>query len=252
MKTIYIPKGESVRFERLTTEKLIVKGSLTVTYGIKAKSISGNGVINAGSISADSICADDLESGTIICGKLIAKRVSAPEVFASECMAVSSFLSAAYVETPKLTVAISEIDEVKVDELINLKPKSRSLLGTLIASAWQSFWLSLTTEPIDADYEELDEDEPAEETSDKAEPTVDPVVKEEIVKTVREIMEQSTAQNAPATSMVDDADFELKRMIAMFKLCRDNGCTLKVIPGTPEENAPIFDFETETVIRPAA
>lgn len=28
--------------------------------------------------------------------------------------------------------------------------------------------------------------------------------------------------------------------------------TLKLVPGTPEENAPVFDFATERIIRPAA
>ena len=28
--------------------------------------------------------------------------------------------------------------------------------------------------------------------------------------------------------------------------------TLRILPGTPEENAPAFDFETETILRPAA
>lgn len=28
--------------------------------------------------------------------------------------------------------------------------------------------------------------------------------------------------------------------------------TLKLIPGTPEENAPVFDFENERILRPAA
>lgn len=30
------------------------------------------------------------------------------------------------------------------------------------------------------------------------------------------------------------------------------GYTLKLIPGTPEENAPVFDFENERILRPAA
>lgn len=156
MKTVYIPKGETVHYESLATEHLVVHGRLHVTYGVKAQSITGSGVIDAGSINADTVCIDDVESGTVICKRLIAKRVQAPEVFASESAAVSCFLSAAYVETGKLTAAISEVDE------------------------------------------------------------------------------------------------ELNRIVGLFKLSREQGYTLKLIPGTPEENAPVFDFENERILRPAA
>ena len=90
MKTVYIPKGETVHYESLATEHLVVHGRLHVTYGVKAQSITGSGVIDA-----DTVCIDDVESGTVICKRLIAKRVQAPEVFASESAAVSCFLSAA-------------------------------------------------------------------------------------------------------------------------------------------------------------
>lgn len=96
MKTVYIPKGETVHYESLATERLVVHGRLHVTYGVKAQSITGSGVIDAGSINADTVCIDDVESGTVICKRLIAKRVQAPEVFASESAAVSCFLSAAF------------------------------------------------------------------------------------------------------------------------------------------------------------
>ena len=129
MKTVYIPKGETVHYESLATERLVVHGRLHVTYGVKAQSITGSGVIDASSINADTVCIDDVESGTVICKRLIAKRVQAPEVFASESAAVSCFLSAAYVETGKLTAAISEVDEVVAQEVVNLTPKKRTLFG---------------------------------------------------------------------------------------------------------------------------
>ena len=255
MKTIYIPKGETVRYESLVTENLIVKGSLTVTYGVKATHISGNGVISAGEISADTIRADELECSVVICKRLIAKRVSAPEVFASESAAVSCFLSAAYVETPRLTVAISEIDEVKADEVINLKSKKRGLLGTLLASAWRSFWLPRAnptrSTPVDAEYKPVDETESADPEPDAdTRSSIDLATREDITRTVREIMEQEA--KAGSSDAVDGGDFELKRFISMFNLCRDSGYTLRIVPGTPEENAPVFDFEKEEILRPAA
>ena len=72
MKTVYIPKGETVRYETLETDRLVVKGCLKVTYGIKARSISGNGVITAGTVSADDICVGDLEATSVTCQRLIA------------------------------------------------------------------------------------------------------------------------------------------------------------------------------------
>ena len=64
MKTVYIPKGETVHYESLATEHLVVHGRLHVTYGVKAQSITGSGVIDAGNINADTVCIDDVESGT--------------------------------------------------------------------------------------------------------------------------------------------------------------------------------------------
>ena len=212
MKTVYIPKGETVSYETLETERLVVKGCLKVAYGIKARTISGNGVIIAGTVSADDIRVDDLEAASVTCQRLIAKRVQTPELFAFERAAVSCFLSSAYVATGKLTVALSEIDEVKADEVIHLKPRKRSLFRLLLVLALRSFWTSLTARPqkpevIDADF----------------------------------------------TSVKDESeDEELNRFVGMFKLARESGFTLKIIPGTPEENAPVFNRETGKIIRPAA
>ena len=144
MKTVYIPKGETVRYESLTTEHLVVHGCLEVTRGIKARTIAGSGTVRAGAVNADVIRVDDMDAGSIVCKRLLAKRVQSPEVFASESATVSCFLSAAYVETGRLTVTLSEIDEVKAEEVVNLTPKKRTLFGTLLASLLRSFWTALT------------------------------------------------------------------------------------------------------------
>ena len=214
MKTVYIPKGETVRYETLTTDRLVVKGCLKVTYGIKAKTISGGGMITAGTVSADDIRVDDLEAASVTCQRLIAKRVQTPELFAFESAAVSCFLSSAFVATGKLTVALSEIDEVKADEVIHLKPRKRSLFRLLLVSALRSFWTSLTARPVKREVMDVD---------------FEPVKKDE-----------------------EPVDEELNRFIGMFKLARESGYTLKIIPGTPEENAPVFNRETEQPFRPAA
>lgn len=105
MKTIYIPKGETIRYESLATEHLVVHGCLQVTCGITAKTITGYGTVHAGTVNADVIRVDDMDAGSIVCKRLLAKRVQSPEVFASESAAVSCFLSSAYVRgvRPELT-----------------------------------------------------------------------------------------------------------------------------------------------------
>ena len=75
MKTVYIPKGEIVRYESLMTEHLVVHGCLQVSNGIKARTITGQGTISAGTIDADVIRVDDVEAGSIVCKRLLAKRV---------------------------------------------------------------------------------------------------------------------------------------------------------------------------------
>ena len=212
MKTIYIPKGETVSYETLETDRLVVKGCLKVAYGIKAKTISGGGIITAGTVSADDIRVDDLEAASVTCQRLIAKRVQTPELFTFESAAVSCFLSSAYVAAGKLTVALSEIDEVKADEVIHLKPRKRSLFRLLLASALRSFWTSLTARP-----------------------------------------QKSEVRDADFTPVKEESeDEELNRVIGMFKLARESGYTLKIIPGTPEENAPVFNMAAGRTKRSAA
>lgn len=242
MKTVYIPKGEIVRYESLMTEHLVVHGCLQVSNGIKARTITGQGTISAGTIDADVIRVDDVEAGSIVCKRLLAKRVQSPEVFASESATVSCFLSAAYVETGRLTVTLSEIDEVKAEEVVNLTPKKRTLFGTLLASLLRSFWIALTVHG---------QKEPTVMT-DACEAMPEGVTESTQEETQEPEAEQAAPceeENAVEPEAVDE---ELNRIVGIFKLAREQGYTLKLIPGTPEENAPAFDFENERILRPAA
>ena len=63
----------------------------------------------------------------------------------------------------------------------------------------------------------------------------------------RQVQEDPSAGKADAPR-----DVELERVVSIFKLLRSSGYTLKIIPGTPEENAPRFDFPAEQAHRPAA
>ena len=242
MKKVFIPAGESRSYETLVTEHLVVDGHLNVVNGLKAKTISGTGVITAGEVSADVCHIGELETATAIFRKLMARRVSAAEIFASDCACVTHFLSAAYVETGRLTVSVSEIDKVNADEIITLQ-KKRGMFGALVASSLRAFWLDLTA-PID-DYMDA-EFEPVDKSKDTS---IDPAVQKEIARTVRQILAE---QEKEAAASEPDEDFELKRVISTFKLLRDKGYTLRILPKTPEENAPVFDLEKKQIIRPAA
>ncbi len=224
MKTIYIPKGETVCYETLETERLIVHGCVRVTYGIHAKAIIGKGVVVAGTIEADDIRVRCIDCASVICKRLIANNVQTPELIASECAAVSTFLSAAYVKTGRLTVAVSEVDEVDADEVVNLGAKRRGLFGLLLASALRSFWTKLTA--------------PAARGADGAPDATAP--------------ERKSEKFTPAETKKEPVDEELNRVINLFKLTRESGYTLRIIPGTPEENAPVFNFKTEQIDLPAA
>ena len=161
MKTTYIPKGMEVSHMSLTTEHLVVDGSLTITGTLKAKTISGRGFVEAGAVSAGGIRVDDLKAVSVTCKRLCAKRAEASQIFASEGIDVSCFLGADRVVTPKLTVALSDIDEVTVDETVHLPPKKRSLLRFWLASALRSLLIRLTADDgsqvIDAEYKPADE-----------------------------------------------------------------------------------------------
>ena len=59
-------------------------------------------------------------------------------------------------------------------------------------------------------------------------------------------------EEPPAEKPKEPRDEELERITAIFKLLRSSGYTLKIIPGTPEENAPVFDSSDGHIDRPAA
>ena len=236
MKTLYIPKGESRTYETLAIDRVVVKGELNVAYGLKAKRITGRGYITAGSISADVIAADDVETARITCKRLMAKRVYAAEVYASDSVVTSCSLTAAYVETGKLTTALSEIDEVKANEVVNLRPRRRGMLLTLLASAFLSFWLALTTpcerkrkEPAAPKETTPKDAQPAEESGTDIE------TREQIIKTVAEIM----AENG----IHDKGDTELRTVVSAFLLLREQGYVLRVLPAAMPENKADHAFD---------
>lgn len=224
MKAIYIPKGRTAAYDTLEAERLVVNGCLKVAHGLKAQTISGSGVILAGTISADDIHAREIEAASVCCLRLSAKRVQAAEVFASESATVSCYLCADYVSTARLTAALYEVAELDAGEIVNLPPVKRvHPFWTLLAAILLPFQTALAMvrsvfcagEVMDAEYRQVQEEPPAEKPK-------------------------------------EPRDEELERITAIFKLLRSSGYTLKIIPGTPEENAPVFDSSDGHIDRPAA
>ena len=249
MKTVYIPAGATYNYETLATDNVIVHGHLHVTNGLKVKHISGRDFITAGEVSAGIVDVTELECSTVICRRLLAQRVSVNEAMVSESAAVSRFFSANYVKAPSLTVAVSEIGEADADEIVHLTPKPRGMILTLLLSRLRTFWLRLTVGRKQGKFEKPRAEAPEEEQPDTPE---DAALKADIAKVVQEVLAQQAAEKAACANDADDADdFELQRMIGTFKLLRDKGYTLRILPGTPEENAPVFDFAAES-IQPAA
>ncbi len=236
MKTIYIPKGETVHYEALETERLVVKGCLKVTGGIHAQSITGKGMLDAQTIYADSICVREIEAGSVICKKLIAQQVQTSEFIVSDGAVVSTFLSADYVKAGKLTVAVSEVDTMEADEVVNLHPKKRGMLRTLLLSSLLSLWLALTR-PI----RRKKRNRRAPEQNAAKEPAT--------VEEAGEALDRAADQAGTVDSVMAENDLpstagdeELKRLVSSFLLLRDQGFTLRVLPGTPEENARVVEF----------
>ena len=220
MKTVYIPAGATYNYETLAADNVIVHGHLHVTNGLKAKHISGRGFLTAGEVSADVVDVTELECGTVICRRLLAQRVSCNEAM---------------------------ISEADADEIVHLTPKPRGMLLTLLLSMLQTFWLRLTASRPQGRFEK-----PRTESEEPSDTPEDAETKANIAKIVQEVLAQQAAEKAACENDANDADdFELQRMVSTCKLRRDEGYTLRILPGTPEENAPVFDFAAES-IQPAA
>ena len=74
MKTLYISKGQALNYDTLEAEHLVVNGVLNVAHGLKARSISGDGLILAGTVSADDISVRE-EIGRASCRERVSFAV---------------------------------------------------------------------------------------------------------------------------------------------------------------------------------
>ena len=223
MKNLYIPKGKTLHYESLSCQNLVVDGVLVVEETLRARSISGKGILDVGTISARHVAAMDVECASLIAESLAAERVCAAEVILSGPAVVSCYLEAEYVETPKLTVGKSKIGTLRAADVVNLPEKKRGMLRALAAGFLRRLWLSLTHRiPVDADYAPaalasesagaLQEEQPAAESENSFS---------------GEQSEQETVESCVSLDDLED-DFEFKRLRAMYRLLRNYGYTLRI------------------------
>ncbi|MDR1130860.1 MAG: hypothetical protein LBL15_00380 [Oscillospiraceae bacterium] len=211
-KTLYIPKGQELRFENVSCERLIVAGSLIVDNAIKAKYVCGEGFINANYISARTVTADVIDAGTIITDKLMAGRVTAVEIRAVQSMAVSSYIRAGYVKSAKATFADAEIDDLDAGEVVKLAAKRRGLLGTLFASYVRAAWTALTFRNPEKAGTETGKDADAAESAPVTGQTAE-AVSPDAAETLR---------------LINDPEF--LRLKAMYALANGSGYIWQLVP----------------------
>lgn len=223
MKNLYIPKGKTLHYEALSCQNIVVDGILVVEKTLRARSISGKGVLDAGTVSVRHAAAIDIECASLIAETLIAERVCAAEVILSGPAVVSCYLEAEYVETPKLTVGKSRIGTLRAVDVINLPEKRRGILGALAAGFLRRLWLSLTHHiPVDADYT------PAAAASESADALQEeqPAAKAEDTFSGEQSGQETVKSSAPHDDLEDD--FEFKRLRAMYSMLHDYGYTLRI------------------------
>ena len=221
MKNLYIPKGKTLHYEALACRNIVNDGVLIVENSIQARHISGKGILDAGSIACRSLAAADIDAAHIMTEKLAAERVCASEVRVSGAAVVSCCLEAAYVETPRLTVALSQIGELRAQEVVNLSDRRRSIPGALLAGFFRRLWMPLTARvPVDAEYVPIEE-------------TPEPALGNGDGPDFEAFAPPPGALNADLWD-----DFEFKRLAAMYRLLKPSGYALRLAPFPAKEDIP--------------
>lgn len=219
MKKLFVPRGESVAYQTIHTDELVVKGYLEVDDDIRARHISGDGIIVAGSISADTLVMDEVEAGVVTADKIVAHRMTAPEC-RGKVILVTGYLGAERVKAGKLTVGLSDIREVEADEVVNLSGKRHSLLGALVLSWLRCKWMDLrrrseNEKPQDPEQASSDTTDTGDATSSAGSGIVDL---------------RPSADVAAKWDPEDAEDFEFLRLKGLYSLLKDQGFALRLIP----------------------
>lgn len=93
MKTLYVPKGKTLHYERLECQTIIADGTLVVDGAVRAKRITGKGLLDAGSVYSPAVSVRDLDTVKVVCDLLAAEYVQAVEVIVSSSAVVSRYIS---------------------------------------------------------------------------------------------------------------------------------------------------------------
>lgn len=228
MKKLYIPKGETRHYESVESGNIVVEGCLRVDGTVKARHISGRGVIEAGAVSARTVTAMDVEAAHIVAEKLTAERVCAAEVHISGAALVSCRLEAQLVEVGKLTVAGCEIGELRCDDVVNLPAKHRSLLGTLLASFLRSLWSSwFCRTPKDGKDQAMDAEWKPQSGGEQ--PASQPIPETPAEQGSQPAPENNVTAFGSAYQDLED-DFEFKRLAGLYRLNKGRGFYLRLFP----------------------
>ena len=209
MKTLYVPKGKTLHYERLECQTIIADGTLVVDGAVRAKRITGKGLLDAGSVYSPAVSVRDLDTVKVVCDLLAAEYVQAVEVIVSSSAVVSRYLEAEYVEARKLTVSKHQI----------------------------RLWLSVRHRtPINAPYKQSSPNA-KEESGMKGAGTTAPVNPTEAgkageaIQQDQELMKAFLARAGKGEDRLAD-DFDFLKLKAMYVLLKDVGYTIRLKPMT--------------------
>lgn len=237
MKTLYVPKGKTLHYERLECQTIIADGTLVVDGAVRAKHITGKGLLDAGSVYSPTVSVRDLDTVKVVCDLLAAEYARAVEVIVSSSAVVSRYLEAEYVEAKKLTVNKHQISELRVGEFTYLPEKKRSVIGALLSGFFRRLWLSIKHRtPIDAPYKQSSPNVEG-ESGVKETGTTAPVDSAEAGKVGeatpqnQELMKAFLARAGKGEDRLAD-DFDFLKLKAMYVLLKDVGYTIRLKPVT--------------------
>lgn len=237
MKTLYVPKGKTLHYERLECQTIIADGTLVVDGAVRAKRITGKGLLDAGSVYSPAVSVRDLDTVKVVCDLLAAEYVRAVEVIVSSSAVVSRYLEAEYVEARKLTVSKHQISELRVEEFTYLPEKKRGVIGALLSGFFRRLWLSVRHRtPINAPYKQSSPNA-KEESGVKGAGTTAPVNPTEAGKAGeatqqdQEVMKAFLARAGKGEDRLAD-DFDFLKLKAMYVLLKDVGYTIRLKPMT--------------------
>jgi hypothetical protein len=229
MKDLYIPKGKTQHYESLSCENIIVDGALEVDKTLKARHISGKGMVDAGTLSARTARVMSLEASTVVLRTLVAERVCAAEVKVSGEAMVTCYLEAEYVEAKKLTVAGFQVGDLRVQELAVLE-KTRESVVTVLVGSWIRRFIAFLDRYISQNVRR---------TGNSGTETGGDAAKKTAANDSTASVEEPCAPGGSGAGADDELqnDFEFLRLKALYRFLKHQGqgYILRIVP---QQDAP--------------